>query len=195
MRKAQSAKRKAQSEKGDPPVPEKRSGVKNRSRTKTRSATTAKARKPVRAKPASKPEVPPDPMHDGSRKPDDVLLRKMLGKTMGLWEELRSHLAATDPPIVEEWKFYGVKNGWSMKVLCGKRNLFFFVPREGGFMAGFTFGEKATEEIMRSRLPERLKQELRESRKYAEGRGLGVEVRTRTDVEAVKELTGIKSRN
>jgi hypothetical protein len=146
-------------------------------------------------KKSAKEEAPPDPMHDGSRKPDDVLLRKMLGKTMGLWEELRIHLAETHPPIVEEWKFYGLKNGWSMKVLCGKRNLFFFVPREGGFMGGFIFGEKATEEVMRSRLPERLKQELSASRKYAEGRGLRVEVRSRADAEAVKELVGIKIRN
>jgi hypothetical protein len=153
------------------------------------------------AKPASgtkkavKPADPPDPMHDGSRKPDDVLLRKMLGKTIGLWKELRTYLAETHPPVCEEWKFYGVKYGWSMKMLRGKRNLFFFVPRVGGFMAGFTFGEKATEEVMRSRLPERLKQELRESRKYVEGRGLRVEVRSRSDAEAVKELVAIKIRN
>jgi hypothetical protein len=138
---------------------------------------------------------PPDPMHDGSRKPDDVLLRKMLGKSMDLWNELRSHLAETHPPICEEWKFYGVKYGWNMKMLHGKRNLFFFVPREGGFMAGFTFGEKAVAEIERSGLPDRLKKELRESRKYAEGRGLRVEVRSRADAEAVKKLVAIKIRN
>ena len=75
-----------------------------------------------------------------------------------------------------------------MKVLCGKRNLFFFVPREGGFQTGFVFGEKAIEEVMRSGLPERLKKELRESRKYAEGRGLRVEVRFPADVETVEGL-------
>jgi hypothetical protein len=36
---------------------------------------------------------------------------------------------------------------------------------------------------------------LRESRKYAEGRGLRVEVRSRADAEAVKKLVAIKIRN
>jgi hypothetical protein len=162
-------------------------------------AKTANTKDTGKTKPGLKKsvkvEVPPDPMHDGSREPDDALLRSMLGKTMDLWKDLRSRMAGTYPTIREEWKFYGRKYGWNMKMIHGKRNLFFFVPREGGFMVGFTFGEKATEEVMRSRLSERLKKELSESRKYAEGRGLRVDVRSAGDLGVVKELVEIKIRN
>ncbi len=177
-------------------MPEKRIVVKSRSRTKTRSAAPVKTRKPVRTKPASKPsEPPPDPMHDGSRKPDDILLRKMLGKTMGLWEDLRSRLAEAFPSVREEWKFYGRKYGWSMKMLLGKRNLFFFAPQNGWFQIGFVFGEKGVGAVEKSGIPDRMKKELRESKKYMEGRGLRVDVRSPEDVEAVVTLADIKNRN
>lgn len=134
-------------------------------------------------------------MHDGSRTPDDVLLRSMLGKTMGFWEGLRSRLAEAYPSVREEWKFYGRKYGWSMKMLLGKRNLFFFAPQNGWFQIGFVFGEKAVGAVEKSGIPDRMKKELRESKKYMEGRGLRVDVRSPEDVDAVVTLADIKNRN
>jgi hypothetical protein len=152
------------------------------------------ASKPA-SKSASKPPAPADPMHDGSRTPDDALLRKMLGKTMGLWIDLRGRMAAADPPALEEWKFYGSKYGWGLKMMRGKRNLFFFGPRDGAFTVTFVFGDRAVEAVQRSGIPDSLKRELLESKKYVEGRGLPVAVKSRADVETVLELVGIKIRN
>jgi len=134
-------------------------------------------------------------MHDGSRTPDDALLRAMLGKTMPLWEDLRQRMAEAYPSVREEWKFYGRKYGWSMKMLLGKRNLFFFAPLDGWFQIGFTFGDRAVEAVERSGIPARMKKDLRESKRYMEGRGLRVDVRSRPDVEAVLELADVKNRN
>jgi hypothetical protein len=182
----------------------KTGSVKKTGRTKTASKAPAKAGKTIRPKTApkpagpkraSKPAPPPDPMHDGSRKPDDALLRKMLGKSMNLWTGLRAHLAAAHPPVREEWKFYGLKYGWGMKVLRGTRNLFFFSPRDGWFMAGFVFGDKAAEEVRRCGLPEPLIREFKEAKKYPEGWPLRVEVRSGKDLESVQELVAIKIRS
>ncbi|MBN2201105.1 DUF3788 domain-containing protein [bacterium] len=155
--------------------------------------STAKSKPGV--KKSAKPDVPPDPMHDGSREPDEELLRSMLGKTMPLLTELRSRLADAFPSVREEWKFYGRKYGWSMKMLLGKRNLFFFAPLDGRFQIGFTFGDRAVEAVERSGIPARMKKDLRESKRYMEGRGLRVVVRSRRDVEAVMELADVKNRN
>lgn len=130
-----------------------------------------------------------------SIQPDDRQLARVLGKKSPFWEAIKQHIVQKHGNFTEEWKFYSTKSGWTLKVLLNKRNLFFFVPLQGTFRVAFVFGDKAVAAVEKSSLTEKLKNELSNARKYVEGRGLRIEVRSQKDVEHIKKLIDIKVGN
>ncbi|MHC4633139.1 MAG: DUF3788 domain-containing protein [Planctomycetota bacterium] len=132
---------------------------------------------------------------DKAAKPTSQMLVKTLGQSNRLWEEIKKHLKAEYGQLIEEWKFYGQKSGWILKTLRKKRNLFFFIPFEGAFRVSFVFGDKAVAAAERSDLPQDLITKLKNARKYAEGRGLQIDVKRSADVEHIKKLVEIKINN
>ena len=132
---------------------------------------------------------------DKLAKPDDQALVRALGKTYPLWAEIEKHIATTLGKSVEEWKYYGLKSGWTMKTLYKKRNLFFFTACKGYFRIAFVFGDRAVAEIVTSDLPKAMIEEITNAKKYAEGRGIRIDVKTRRDVESVKKLIAFKVMN
>jgi hypothetical protein len=126
---------------------------------------------------------------------DDKMLAKALGKSNRLWQEIKKHLKAEYGELVEDWKFYGQKSGWILKTLRKKRNLFFLIPLKGSFQMSFVFGDKAVAAVQKSDLPKELITELNNARKYAEGRGLRIDVENSADVENIKKLVEIKVNN
>lgn len=132
---------------------------------------------------------------DKLAKPDDQALVRALGKTYPLWAEIEEHVATVHGESTEGWKYYGPKSGWTLKTLRRKPNLFFFTPYQGYFRIAFVFGDRTVAEILKSDLPKAVIEEVKNAKKYAEGRGLRVEVKTRRDVESVKKLIAIKVMN
>jgi len=128
-------------------------------------------------------------------KPTAQKLARVLGESNGLWKEIKKHLKAEYGELIEDWKFYGQKSGWILKTLRKKRNLFFFVPLEGSFKVSFVFGDKAVAAAEQSDLPKSLITTLKNARKYAEGRGLQIEVKRQADVENIQKLVEIKVNN
>jgi hypothetical protein len=133
--------------------------------------------------------------NDKTHKPDSGTLAKALGETAGFWEDIRVGLEEEHGELVEDWKFYGQKIGWTLKLLRKKRNLFFMTPQNGFFHIAFVFGDRAVAEVERSGLPESIKDALRTARKYAEGRGLQIDVTSADDIELVRKLARIKVAN
>lgn len=128
-------------------------------------------------------------------KPDAKAMAKELGTRAGYWTKLRTNLASDFGELIEDWKFYGQKSGWILKLFQKKRNLFFLTPQKEFFRIAFVFGDRAVAEVEKSDLPESIKESLRTARKYAEGRGLQIEVKTEEDIEIVKKLVRIKIEN
>ncbi|UCE18518.1 MAG: DUF3788 domain-containing protein [Gemmatimonadota bacterium] len=132
---------------------------------------------------------------DKSVKPEKESLARALGKTAKLWDRLRSDLEDEYGELVEDWKFYSQKSGWTMKLLRKKRNLFFMTPHKGYFRVTFVFGDKAVFEVEKSDIPGDLIKALLSAKKYAEGRGLTVGVKNSKDRQSVRKLVDIKARN
>jgi hypothetical protein len=128
-------------------------------------------------------------------KPNPATLAEVLGDSHPLWLQIKENLNHSFGELTEEWKYYGAKSGWLLKMLKKKRNLFFLIPLEDYFVISFVFGDKAVTQIFEADLPDELKSTLRNARKYAEGRGLPVEVRSEKEVEQVKKLVEIKANN
>jgi hypothetical protein len=132
---------------------------------------------------------------DKSNVPDDNDLQEALEDTKKLWDELTAYIKDTYDSVKEEWKFYGKKYGWQMKLPSKKRNIMFLIPRKGYFLAVFVFGEKAVEAIINSSLDQSIITAIKEARKYAEGRGLKIEVKSEKDIDNIKTLAHIKINN
>ncbi len=132
---------------------------------------------------------------DAKKKPTEAMLLRTLGKRGEYWKALRDYVQEAHGPLKPEWKFYGAKYGWGLKMFKGSRNLFFLRAGKGAFVIGFLFGEKAVEAVKKSDLPQETVQKLVNARKYAEGRGISIEVKSKRTVEIVKGLVDIKVAN
>jgi hypothetical protein len=120
--------------------------------------------------------------------PGDAELQQQLGEA---WTTYRALLAAA-PDLRPEWKYYGAKYGWTLKLFLGSRNLCFLSPHEGELMVAFLFGPSDFERVLESGVPEPMKDELRTARRYVEGTPLRMTLKTPTDLPPVLELLEIK---
>lgn len=127
--------------------------------------------------------------------PSLELLRPALGEAFGLWARLHGQVMVYCPGSTEEWKFAGVKSGWSFRISDRRRVLLYFLPREGFFKVAFVFGPKAVEKVLASKVSTTIKEELLAAKPFAEGRGIRIEVRDPSVLEDILFLLAIKVSN
>lgn len=126
------------------------------------------------------------------QEPTDEMLALALGETKVLLDAIYLFIEKEFGDFHPEWKFYGAKLGWSLKLFHKKRNVVFVGPENGYFRLAFAIGEKAFKEIMDSELSDSIKQQLSTAKVYVEGRPLRLDIRTREDLEPLWQLISIK---
>lgn len=129
---------------------------------------------------------------DKSAEPTEKDLAEALGRTMDRWRDIMAYVIEKYPSAIEQWNFPGAKYGWSFRLKDKKRAIIYLIPCSKHFQAAFVFGDKAVAAVEASLLPESIKDELRQARKYAEGRGIRLPVKNKTDVKNIKKLIDIK---
>ena len=132
---------------------------------------------------------------DKSVKPTNEMLSGALGQSYKYWEEIKNTLENQYGPLTEEWKYYSASSGWTLKLLLKKRNLFFFAPCKKYFRLAFIFGDKAVSAVEKSVLPVKMVQELKNAKRYVEGRGLRLDIKKKTDIKNIITLVAIKINN
>ena len=132
---------------------------------------------------------------DKSRPPRDDELAGMLGRSFVSWNELRRIIASTFAPLSEDWGFAGKSYGWGLRLRRPARTVLYMTPCKGYFLASFALGEKAVKAAHESDLPDSILDIIDSAKKYAEGRGVRLEVRTAKDVRNVEKLAIIKMKN
>lgn len=125
---------------------------------------------------------------DAPSPPTDAELRAMLGESFDVLQEFTRRNTELRP----EWKYYGAKYGWSLKLFLKKRNLCFISPHPGFFTVAFALGARAVERALASNLPESVKRQITEARPYAEGRGVRIDAGTTQDLGPAQLLLEIK---
>jgi len=126
------------------------------------------------------PRPQPDP-------PQDEAIRTHLGDVFPLYRALLG-----GGPFTPQWRYYGEKYGWSLKLFEKKRNLCFIGPKEGYFDVAFIFGERVRDAALAGPEPEEIKTMLRQARHFPEGWGVTVSVRGARELEQVERLLAIK---
>jgi hypothetical protein len=129
---------------------------------------------------------------DKSREPTKGELAEVLGQAAGLWDQLISSIRSRFDPLAEDWGFSGKKWGWALCLKHKKRAVLYMTPSDGFFYVGFALGQKAVDVAHASNLPSSVLDVIDNSQKYAEGRGVRLEVRCSDDVRSVVQLADIK---
>jgi hypothetical protein len=129
---------------------------------------------------------------DKSAKPDQAALDEVLGETSPLFGELLAFSEEVKPGLKREWKFYGKKHGWQLKVFDRKRAALYLIPHEGSFLAGMALRPAAVEAVKASNLPRQLIDEITSAKAYREGAPARVEVHSAEHVVLIKELMRLK---
>jgi hypothetical protein len=68
-------------------------------------------------------------------------------------------------------------------------------PCRGHFLVGLVLGEKAVRAAHDSNLPESILATIDAATKYAEGRAVRIEIRSKKDIEIAKRIAAIKMAN
>lgn len=127
--------------------------------------------------------------------PTEAMLSEELGSSITFLNELKLFIQNEFGDVTPEWKHYGQKSGWILKLFNKKRNVLFIIPLKEFFQVVFTFGDKAVDAILASALPEKVKLETAAAKKYSEGRSIRLDVKNSTDLKVVLELVRIKLEN
>jgi hypothetical protein len=132
---------------------------------------------------------------DKSTPPSEGALQTALGASSELWRELIQRIARRFPPIDEVWGFSSKSSGWGLRLKHRERTVLYMTPRKDHFLASFALGEKAVRVAQDSRLPRTVLNVIDSAPRYAEGRGVRLEIRKPRDLTAVETLAVAKMSN
>ncbi|MBS7577630.1 MULTISPECIES: DUF3788 family protein [unclassified Enterococcus] len=111
-----------------------------------------------------------------------------------LWQTI-CHLINQDyPNVLEEWKFYSKKAGWSLVIKSNKRTMIYLIPGKNEIKVNLVFGSKATEHVLRGDFSDKVKRLLNEAHSYVEGRSIMFDVISKEDVDEISRLLKIKNK-
>ena len=134
-------------------------------------------------------------LDDKSKTPQDGDLVEVLGRAKQRWDELRALASLRYEPLTEHWSFSGKQYGWSLGLKRKKRTVLYLIPCKRHFLVAFVLGEKAVKAARQSDLPAAVVKSINTAKKYVEGRGVRLEVRTKKDLAPVEKLAAIKMAN
>lgn len=129
---------------------------------------------------------------DKNKPPQESDLAATLGRSYALWNELREYALANFAPLKVEWGCSSKSIGWGMRLQQEKRMLFSMVPCKDYFLASFALGEKAVAAARQSDLPAGTLAAVESAPRYAEGRGVRLEIRSAEDERGARTLAAIK---
>jgi hypothetical protein len=124
--------------------------------------------------------------------PDASMLTVALGKSFPFWNSLHDIVFQKYPGAIEEWNYTGAKYGWSYRIKDKKRAILYLLPRKDYFKVAFVFGQKATDQILDSNVSDFIKNELKEARVYAEGRGIRIDIKDASMIKDIEFLIEVK---
>ena len=130
-----------------------------------------------------------------ARSPTDEDLRATLGRAFAPWCRLLALVSTRIGPVTEVWGFTSASTGWGLRVRRKDRVILYMTPQRNKFLVSFALGEKAVAAVQATRMPAAILSAVASAPKYAEGRGVRIEVTNNRPVAALAALAEIKSQH
>lgn len=121
-------------------------------------------------------------------------LAATLGDSLDAWKELTVWLSGKGISA-KEWHSISPKYGWALRPQLKARNILYMGPCAGCFRVSFVLGDRAMAAARASELPKAVLKEIAGARRYAEGTGVRLLVRTADDLTPIRTLVEIKLAN
>jgi hypothetical protein len=130
-----------------------------------------------------------------TKPPSDADLAAALGAAKPLWDLIVADMARDLGLTGSEWKSYGAKHGWSVKLQRGKRTIVHLAPCAGSFHVLYILGDRAVAAARAARLGVTATKPLDAAPRYPEGTGIRLEVSRPRQIPLVRKLARIKLDN
>jgi len=136
----------------------------------------------------------PVALSDRNNKPDDKMIASMIGDKMKFWKEIMNYLNENHTGATGDWNFYNDGKQWLFKMMHKKKTIFWSGLVNDTFRITFYFGDKAEPQILSADLPQKLKDDFKNGKRYGKIRAMSLIINDMEDVSSVKKLTEIKVR-
>jgi hypothetical protein len=124
--------------------------------------------------------------------PDNELVFSMIGDKSVYWQQIMTYLYQNHKDISEVWRFYNDGKSWLFRTLKKKNTIFWVAVLKDSFRVGFYFGDKAEPMILQSTLPENIKNDFLNAKRYNTIRPISVTMADSKDVDTVIKLIELK---
>jgi hypothetical protein len=136
----------------------------------------------------------PNAFVDRKTPPSAKDLAATLGDSREAWKELTVWLTGKGISC-QEWHSISPKYGWALRPKLKSRNILYMSPCAGCFRVSLVLGNRAVAAARASDLPMAVLKEIAAARRYAEGTGVRLLVKTAEDLAPVRTLVEIKLQN
>ncbi len=135
-------------------------------------------------------------LNDKSIKPNNDIIFSIIGDKELLWKQTFSYLFDNSKDILVNWKYSDCGKYW-VCIAQKKNNTIFRLRlfRMNSFSVVFPFGDKLEPIILQSELPDSIKRDFINAKKYNSTRYITIEVEDSKDIDNVKKLIEIKLNN
>jgi len=129
---------------------------------------------------------------DPDQYPTDDVIYSCIGKRKALWISFFDMLRERHLDFGQEWRYYNDGKNWLMKVTRKSRTIFWLSVWKNVFKITFYLSDKAEEAIDQSDIPDDLKEEFKNGKRYGKIRGLTIVFRKKKDIEYADSLIAIR---
>jgi hypothetical protein len=116
-----------------------------------------------------------------------------IGSKQPLWENLTAFIADSYR-LKSDFAFYGKNYGWALRFRKAGKALLSLYPGQESFTAQIIVGQAQAEKALGSGLSKKASKIIEEAHPYPEGRWLFLKVESEQDLNDVKQLLIVKSR-
>ena len=120
--------------------------------------------------------------------PPERELRRLLGRRYRLFDRV----AHPQPGVRGEWRRYKQGTSPTLKVIKGKRTLYYVLPDDEAVHVTFLLGRRASDAALAGRLPAHLRAAIRSAKQFPEGRAVRLALHRLADVADVEALLAVK---
>ncbi|MBN1124207.1 MAG: DUF3788 domain-containing protein [Sedimentisphaerales bacterium] len=127
--------------------------------------------------------------------PTEDVIYSCIGKKKALWISFFNTLHEQHPDFSKEWRYYNDGKNWLMKVTRKSKTIFWLSVWKNAFKITFYLSDKAEESVSRSDLPDALKKDFKNGKRYGKIRGLTIAFSKKKDIEYAESLIAIRCKN
>jgi hypothetical protein len=126
--------------------------------------------------------------------PSDDVIHPLLGDKKILWQSLMNHMSEHYKDSCGIWNFYNDGKRWLFKMTHKKKTVFWACIIPDAFRVTLYFGNKAEPVIESSNLPQSVKDDFRNAKRFGLIRPATFIVNSKADLDNVLKMIAIKSK-